>query len=515
MNSGFNKPNGSGFNPTPSTLANILNKSEKDPSGPGSAATPGAGAGANSAGAANTAIHNAGTGNAGSGIPGNPVARPKKSASRRGSKAKPKDDVPLISTSSPEGIAAAAQITPARIAHILLAEGPLPIRHLTAQLITQVPAFGHLSLSKQRRLIMAALEAGDPVMNCVFDKIGWGQWEAHVVTPTEFAAHKAAIHAANAANGANSSGQTSRASGARAGGARSRPRHRSSGKIGSSSVSAPLRRRRRRTSRGDHNSTSPGSGSAGPLSASAPTARTLSASFRRESITNPQTDAHNLKVPGSPSLQPLQSLRRSYRARKLSMDEAVESSSDEEDGALVMQGSSPESGDGGVFSFENGDGSGVLQPRKFSLRSRSTSGSTSGRPSFGGVAKPRKPRSSFSSHTIEAALDESGIESSRMPFSNPSSVSRQSFLRTSVNGARAGQAHARAIAGSAGSNGNASAGAHPKEEDSGSFTDEEDWEAIGATSLREGEHHAQAQAPAKKTKEMSAAMALMDLRSDN
>ncbi|KAL6450579.1 STB3 Protein STB3 [Candida maltosa Xu316] len=61
----------------------------------------------------------------------------------------------LLSTSSPEGIQVASKITSTRLANLLIRKGPLPIRHITAQLALEVPSFDLLSLSKQRR---------------------WGQW---------------------------------------------------------------------------------------------------------------------------------------------------------------------------------------------------------------------------------------------------------------------------------------------------------------------------------------------------
>ncbi|CAN3476180.1 hypothetical protein DICA0_D11496 [Diutina catenulata] len=87
----------------------------------------------------------------------------------------------LLSTSSPEGIQVASQITPTRLANLLIRKGPLPIRHITAQLAVEVPSFDSLSLSKQRRLIMAAMDQTDPENNVVFEKIGWGQWAVRKV----------------------------------------------------------------------------------------------------------------------------------------------------------------------------------------------------------------------------------------------------------------------------------------------------------------------------------------------
>ncbi|ODQ80023.1 hypothetical protein BABINDRAFT_167121 [Babjeviella inositovora NRRL Y-12698] len=83
-----------------------------------------------------------------------------------------------LSTSSPVGIAAALQVNATRLAQILITNGPLPIRHITNHLSKAIPGFSQLSLSKQRRLIMAALELQDPVTTCVFEKVGWGQWAA-------------------------------------------------------------------------------------------------------------------------------------------------------------------------------------------------------------------------------------------------------------------------------------------------------------------------------------------------
>ncbi|OBA23559.1 hypothetical protein METBIDRAFT_35355 [Metschnikowia bicuspidata var. bicuspidata NRRL YB-4993] len=87
-----------------------------------------------------------------------------------------KKHITKLSTSSPEAIRVASAITPNRLANLLMRNGPLAIRLITAQLSIEVPGFDLLSLSKQRRLIMAAMEQGDPQNNVVFEKIGWGQW---------------------------------------------------------------------------------------------------------------------------------------------------------------------------------------------------------------------------------------------------------------------------------------------------------------------------------------------------
>ncbi|CAI5758284.1 unnamed protein product [Candida verbasci] len=82
----------------------------------------------------------------------------------------------ILSTSSPEGLQIASQITSTRIANLLIKKGPLPIRYITNYLSQEVSGFNLLSLSKQRRLIMAAMEMQDSVNNVIFEKIGWGQW---------------------------------------------------------------------------------------------------------------------------------------------------------------------------------------------------------------------------------------------------------------------------------------------------------------------------------------------------
>lgn len=70
---------------------------------------------------------------------------------------------------------------------ILLSHGPLAIRHIMGYLTTSVPGFSRITSAKARRLVVAALEGrgsgtegaginGD----VVFDKVGWGRWDARV-----------------------------------------------------------------------------------------------------------------------------------------------------------------------------------------------------------------------------------------------------------------------------------------------------------------------------------------------
>jgi hypothetical protein len=84
----------------------------------------------------------------------------------------------------------AGSITPALLAkhhlpEILLAHGPLAIRHITGYLTTSVPGFASIPPAKARRLVVGALEGrgsggeGGGVKGDVrFEKVGWGRWDA-------------------------------------------------------------------------------------------------------------------------------------------------------------------------------------------------------------------------------------------------------------------------------------------------------------------------------------------------
>ncbi|KIW67852.1 hypothetical protein PV04_07073 [Phialophora macrospora] len=84
----------------------------------------------------------------------------------------------------------AGAITPGMLAKhhlpdILLSHGPLAIRHILGYLTTSVPGFSRITSAKARRLVVAALEGkgsegvgrdGD----VVFEKVGWGRWDARL-----------------------------------------------------------------------------------------------------------------------------------------------------------------------------------------------------------------------------------------------------------------------------------------------------------------------------------------------
>ena len=89
---------------------------------------------------------------------------------------------------------ASSNITPSLIAKhylpgILLQHGPLAIRYITAHLIASVPGFSAIPPAKQRRLVVGALEGrggcsgamgevGGVDGDVIFEKVGWGRWDA-------------------------------------------------------------------------------------------------------------------------------------------------------------------------------------------------------------------------------------------------------------------------------------------------------------------------------------------------
>ncbi|KAL2826837.1 putative Sin3 binding protein-domain-containing protein [Aspergillus cavernicola] len=80
---------------------------------------------------------------------------------------------------------AVGAITPGMLAkyhlpEILLQHGPLAIRHVTGYLTTSVPGFSGIPPAKARRLVVAALEGrgGDEQRDVIYEKVGWGRWDA-------------------------------------------------------------------------------------------------------------------------------------------------------------------------------------------------------------------------------------------------------------------------------------------------------------------------------------------------
>lgn len=89
---------------------------------------------------------------------------------------------------SPAALEAAGAITCGMLAKhhlpdILLAHGPLAIRHITGYLTTSVPGFSGIPPAKARRLVVGALEGkggegGGLQGDVEFEKVGWGRWNA-------------------------------------------------------------------------------------------------------------------------------------------------------------------------------------------------------------------------------------------------------------------------------------------------------------------------------------------------
>ncbi|KAI9717732.1 MAG: hypothetical protein M1812_004461 [Candelaria pacifica] len=92
----------------------------------------------------------------------------------------------------PASFEAAGAITPGLLAkhhlpEILLAHGPLAIRHVMGYLTTSVPGFSGIPPAKARRLVVGALEGrgsggegGGVNGDVTFEKVGWGRWDARL-----------------------------------------------------------------------------------------------------------------------------------------------------------------------------------------------------------------------------------------------------------------------------------------------------------------------------------------------
>ncbi|RHZ49884.1 hypothetical protein CDV55_102772 [Aspergillus turcosus] len=89
---------------------------------------------------------------------------------------------------SAHGLDNVGEITPSMLAkyhlpEVMLNQGPLAIRHVMAYLTTSVPGFSRIPPAKARRLVVAALEGrgnegGGLNGDVVFEKVGWGRWDA-------------------------------------------------------------------------------------------------------------------------------------------------------------------------------------------------------------------------------------------------------------------------------------------------------------------------------------------------
>lgn len=393
---------------------------------------------------------------------------------------------------------------------------------------------------------MAALESGDIITGCIFEKIGWGQWEAKIVGK-----ELVKVKIENSLNSSSNNNHNNSNSGN--GGVNNT----SNVDLSTTSNATHMDTNKQSIYNTDHAEVSQTPvGFYNSNIKSEPSMpdrkqknRLLSDSVRRESITS-QSNENNFKVPTSPTLGPIQSLRNSLKSYA-DIDEAIESSSDDEfdnedyddedfnlnhdtrgsppanfEPPRNGHNTAPTASTGAVSNANNNNkNSSNALPKNKIPSIRSPSVSSSRRPSFAGILKPRKPRSSFNQHTLEVALDEGPLErrESRVSFSNSANLSRQSFLRTNISPRLSN---------------NSSASIHDKEnenaiadddEEDGNFTDEEDWQAIGPSSLRKNRHSNIVTPPTPnlldsgagtsdnkpdthKTDEEMAAIALMDLK---
>ena len=94
-------------------------------------------------------------------------------------------------TTSPGALDSTGNITSSLLAthhlpDILLAHGPLAIRHIMGHLTTSVPGFSGIQPAKARRIVVGALEgrggeaSGGVNGEVIFEKVGWGRWDAHM-----------------------------------------------------------------------------------------------------------------------------------------------------------------------------------------------------------------------------------------------------------------------------------------------------------------------------------------------
>lgn len=93
-------------------------------------------------------------------------------------------------------------ITPAMLAKhhlpdVLLAHGPMAIRHVLSHLTQSVPGFSRIPPAKARRLVVAALESrggGGLKGDVEFEKVGWGRWDARLRGQPPREARQPAFH---------------------------------------------------------------------------------------------------------------------------------------------------------------------------------------------------------------------------------------------------------------------------------------------------------------------------------
>jgi hypothetical protein len=98
------------------------------------------------------------------------------------------DHPTALSSAALSGLETKDAITPVMLAKnhlpdILLANGPMAIRHVLSYLTQSVPGFSRIPPAKARRLVVSALESrggGGPNGDVEFEKVGWGRWDARI-----------------------------------------------------------------------------------------------------------------------------------------------------------------------------------------------------------------------------------------------------------------------------------------------------------------------------------------------
>lgn len=93
-----------------------------------------------------------------------------------------------LSSAALSGLEVAGAITPSMLAKhhlpdILLANGPMAIRHVLGHLTQSVPGFSRIPPAKARRIVVSALESrggGGVSGDVLFEKVGWGKWDARM-----------------------------------------------------------------------------------------------------------------------------------------------------------------------------------------------------------------------------------------------------------------------------------------------------------------------------------------------
>ena len=102
--------------------------------------------------------------------------------------AQAQDHPQTLSIAALSGLEAAGAITPSMLAKhhlpdILLANGPMAIRHVLGHLTQFVPGFSRIPPAKARRIVVSALESrggGGVNGDVLFEKVGWGRWDARM-----------------------------------------------------------------------------------------------------------------------------------------------------------------------------------------------------------------------------------------------------------------------------------------------------------------------------------------------